>query len=92
MRSAAFLAYCLTMRYARFRRDVGPDDVEFDIKFCGICHSDLHQARAVQGGAVLASSSTIDKILADQIHKVRNRVRSCVWVKLNHDCPELPEI
>jgi alcohol dehydrogenase (NADP+) len=27
------------------RRLVGPTDVEIDILFCGICHSDLHQAR-----------------------------------------------
>src|SRR4051794_4557807 len=27
------------------RRDVGPTDVEFDILFCGVCHSDLHAAR-----------------------------------------------
>ena len=27
------------------RRDVLPDDVEFDIAFCGVCHSDLHAAR-----------------------------------------------
>lgn len=27
------------------RRDVGPTDVEFDILFCGVCHSDLHTAR-----------------------------------------------
>jgi alcohol dehydrogenase (NADP+) len=27
------------------RRDVGPHDVRFDIDFCGVCHSDLHQAR-----------------------------------------------
>ena len=27
------------------RRDAGPDDVEFDILFCGVCHSDLHTAR-----------------------------------------------
>src|SRR6202012_1870345 len=25
------------------RRDVGPHDVQFDILFCGVCHSDLHQ-------------------------------------------------
>jgi uncharacterized zinc-type alcohol dehydrogenase-like protein len=23
----------------------GPDDVRFDLKFCGICHSDVHLAR-----------------------------------------------
>jgi len=27
------------------RRDPTPDDVQIDILFCGICHSDLHQVR-----------------------------------------------
>ncbi|BEV44553.1 NAD(P)-dependent alcohol dehydrogenase [Afipia carboxidovorans] len=27
------------------RRDVGPGDVQIEILYCGICHSDLHQAR-----------------------------------------------
>ncbi|MCP9751486.1 NAD(P)-dependent alcohol dehydrogenase, partial [Ferruginibacter sp. HRS2-29] len=27
------------------RREVGPHDVQFDIQFCGVCHSDLHQVR-----------------------------------------------
>jgi len=27
------------------RREVGPDDVLIDIKYSGICHSDIHQAR-----------------------------------------------
>jgi alcohol dehydrogenase (NADP+) len=27
------------------RRDPGPNDVQLDILFCGVCHSDLHQAR-----------------------------------------------
>ncbi len=27
------------------RRDVGPLDVQFDILYCGVCHSDLHQIR-----------------------------------------------
>jgi uncharacterized zinc-type alcohol dehydrogenase-like protein len=27
------------------RREPGPSDVEMDILFCGVCHSDLHQAR-----------------------------------------------
>ena len=27
------------------RRSPGPTDVEIDILFCGVCHSDLHQAR-----------------------------------------------
>ena len=27
------------------RRDPRPDDVQMEILFCGICHSDLHQVR-----------------------------------------------
>ena len=27
------------------RRDVGPKDVQIEILFCGVCHSDLHTAR-----------------------------------------------
>lgn len=27
------------------RRDVGPHDVQIDIAFCGVCHSDLHQIK-----------------------------------------------
>lgn len=27
------------------RRAVGPQDVLIRIRYCGICHSDLHQAR-----------------------------------------------
>ncbi len=27
------------------RREVGPKDVQFDIQYCGVCHSDLHQIK-----------------------------------------------
>jgi alcohol dehydrogenase (NADP+) len=33
------------------RRDPGPNDVAIDIEFCGICHSDIHQARNEWGNA-----------------------------------------
>ena len=32
------------------RRTPGPHDVQIDIAFCGICHSDLHQVRAEWAG------------------------------------------
>ena len=32
------------------RRDVRPTDVEIEILFCGVCHSDLHTARNDWGG------------------------------------------
>ncbi len=31
--------------YSFSRRDVGPNDVQIDILYCGVCHSDLHTAR-----------------------------------------------
>jgi len=34
------------------RRDVGPRDVQIDIAYCGICHSDLHQARGEWGNSI----------------------------------------
>jgi uncharacterized zinc-type alcohol dehydrogenase-like protein len=37
--------------FAFERREPGPHDVVIDIKFCGICHSDIHQARDEWGGA-----------------------------------------
>jgi uncharacterized zinc-type alcohol dehydrogenase-like protein len=34
------------------RREVGDRDVRIDIAFCGICHSDVHQARDEWGGSL----------------------------------------
>ena len=31
------------------RREVGPSDVLIDIKFCGVCHSDIHHCRGEWG-------------------------------------------
>lgn len=34
------------------RRDLRPDDVQLEILYCGVCHSDLHTARSEWGLAV----------------------------------------
>ena len=34
------------------RRDVGPSDVLIQIRYCGICHSDLHQVKDEWGGSL----------------------------------------
>lgn len=34
------------------RRDLGPNDVQFQILFCGVCHSDLHQVRGEWGNSI----------------------------------------
>jgi len=33
------------------RRDLKPHDVQFDILFCGVCHSDIHQVRNEWGNS-----------------------------------------
>lgn len=39
------------------RRDLGEHDVLIDIKFCGICHSDIHQVKD-ECGSSMASGLT----------------------------------
>src|SRR5262245_15676981 len=34
------------------RREPGAHDVLIDIRYCGVCHSDIHQARAEWGSAI----------------------------------------
>ena len=34
------------------RREVGPHDVQIDILYCGVCHSDIHQVRNEWGGSI----------------------------------------
>ncbi|MCE9572622.1 MAG: NAD(P)-dependent alcohol dehydrogenase [Deltaproteobacteria bacterium] len=51
-------AYAVSSATAAFgplaieRRSPGPTDVQFDIKYCGVCHSDLHTARGEWAGTV----------------------------------------
>jgi alcohol dehydrogenase (NADP+) len=34
------------------RRQSGPNDVQIEIAYCGVCHSDLHQVRSEWGGTI----------------------------------------
>jgi len=34
------------------RREVGANDVQIDILYCGVCHSDIHQVRNEWGGSI----------------------------------------
>jgi len=49
---AALSAITPLVPYQFNRRDVRPHDVQIDILFCGVCHSDLHQARDEWGGSI----------------------------------------
>jgi uncharacterized zinc-type alcohol dehydrogenase-like protein len=49
---AATAAKAPLQPYTFERRAPREDDVSIDIKFCGVCHSDIHQARDEWGGAI----------------------------------------
>src|SRR5512137_3128467 len=51
--SKGYAAQSATTPLAPFafdRRDPGPADVQIQILYCGVCHSDLHTARGEWGG------------------------------------------
>ena len=66
------------------RGPVGPEDVRIDISHCGVCHSDVHQARDEFGGALATNFpcmpgheivGTVNEIGADVTrHAVGDRV------------------
>ena len=77
------------------RRDPGPTDVLIEIAYCGVCHSDIHQARnewkgssypIVPGheivGRVVAVGSEVDDFAAGDLVGVGCMVDSC------GTCPE----
>ncbi|WP_375772680.1 NAD(P)-dependent alcohol dehydrogenase [Archangium gephyra] len=65
------------------RRDLGPHDVLIEIKFCGICHSDIHHARSEWGSQTypIVPGHEIAGIVAQVGSKVtRHRVGDRVGV------------
>jgi uncharacterized zinc-type alcohol dehydrogenase-like protein len=54
MKTKAFAAAAADQPLAPFvvdRREPGPHDVQIDILFCGVCHSDIHQVRNEWGNS-----------------------------------------
>jgi uncharacterized zinc-type alcohol dehydrogenase-like protein len=55
LKTNAYAAHSATTPLAPFtfdRRDPGPHDVQIEILFCGVCHSDLHTVRSEWEGTV----------------------------------------
>jgi uncharacterized zinc-type alcohol dehydrogenase-like protein len=49
---AAQSAESLLAPFTINRRTPGVDDIQIDILYCGVCHSDVHQARNEWGGSI----------------------------------------
>lgn len=80
------------------RRELGEHDVEFEILYCGICHSDLHSVRNEWGGAVYplvpgheivgrvtATGSGVTKFAVGDLAAVGCIVDSCGHCEHCHD-------
>src|ERR1700757_1590034 len=55
MKSHGYAAHDKTSPLVPFsfeRRDPGANDVVVEIAYCGVCHSDIHQARDEWGGSI----------------------------------------
>jgi alcohol dehydrogenase (NADP+) len=83
------------------RRDPGPEDVQIQILFCGVCHSDLHTARnewkntlypSVPGheivGRVVAVGNEVTKFKVGDLAGVGCLVDSCGHCPSCHDGEE----
>ncbi|NNG19038.1 NAD(P)-dependent alcohol dehydrogenase [Naumannella sp. ID2617S] len=75
------------------RRDVGPKDVLIDIRFAGVCHSDIHTARAEWGKVSypLVTGHEIAGVVAEvgsavTRHKVGDRVGVGCMVNSCREC------
>jgi len=93
IRTRAYAAQSKTSALAPFevsRRSPGPEDVQIEILFCGVCHSDLHTARdewhntlypSVPGheivGRVVAVGDQVRKFKAGDLAGVGCMVDSC---------------
>ena len=55
------------------RREVGAGDVQIDILYCGVCHSDLHQIRNEWGGSLFPMVPGHEII--GRVSKIGNKVK-----------------
>ncbi|SMO90148.1 NAD(P)-dependent alcohol dehydrogenase [Paracoccus laeviglucosivorans] len=65
------------------RRDVGDHDVRIEIAYCGICHSDLHQARSEWAGTLypcVPGHEIVGRVAAVGGHVARHKVGDLVGV------------
>ncbi len=65
------------------RREVGASDVKIEIKYCGICHSDLHTARDEWGGSsypVVPGHEIVGRVAEIGANVTRHQVGDLVGV------------
>ena len=93
-----YAAMSATTRLVPFtfsRREVGRQDVLIDIHYCGVCHSDVHQARDEWGGSLFPMVpgheivGTVEKVGASvKQYKVGQMVGVGCFVDSCRTCPQ----
>lgn len=80
------------------RREPGPSDVQIEIAYCGVCHSDLHTVRSEWGGTLfpcVPGHEIVGKVSAtgDQVSrfKVGDKVGVGCMVGSCQECPSCHE-
>ena len=67
------------------RREPGPHDVLIDILYCGVCHSDIHQARDEWGGSnfpIVPGHEIVGKVSQVGSHVTRWQVGDIAfWIR-----------
>lgn len=72
------------LRPMAFERDeAGPHDVEIDVLFCGVCHSDIHQVKNEWGNTVypcMPGHEVVGRVAKAGAHVARHKVGDLVGV------------
>ena len=75
------------------RRSVGPKDVQITIEYCGVCHTDIHQARNDWAGSsypIVPGHEIVGKVtaLGSEVHKLKvgQQVAVGCFVDSCHTC------
>ena len=100
-KTLAYAAQSATQPLAPFsidRREPGPHDVQIDILYCGVCHSDLHTARNEWKNTIypcVPGHEIVGKVVAVGNHVTRFKVGDTVGVGCMVDscrtCPSCRE-
>ena len=104
----AFAAQNATSPLAPFTfqyRDPDPNEIQIEIQYCGVCHTDLHQARNEWGGTVfpcvpgheivgkvVKAGSKVKKFKEGDLAAVGCMVNSCRECESCHRCRSITSI
>jgi uncharacterized zinc-type alcohol dehydrogenase-like protein len=92
---AAYDAASPLRDYTLDRREPGPHDIQIDILYCGVCHSDIHQVRNEWGNSIypmVPGHEIVGRVSAVGAHVTKLKVGELAGVGcLVDSCRECPK-